>query len=124
MVELEGIGQSKENTGGKRWHSMVFPSFVKIVPIRKDQFQFQCNLNKQDWKFQSIARDNNVKIEKMDKIRNWNLDKNLKNWLTENGQKLKFGQKLEIGQKSEKLKIGQKLKDWTKIEKLDKKLEN
>ena len=51
---------------------------------------------KQDWKFQSIARDKIAKIQKLDKLENWT---NI--W--------KIGKKLEKLEKIEKLKIGQKI---------------
>ena len=52
---------------------------------------------KQDWKFQSIARDIIVKIEKLDKIKKWKFDKNLKN-----GQKLKIDKKKDKNWKLDK----------------------
>ena len=73
---------------------------------------------KQDWKFQSIARDNIVKIGqdwKLGKIEKWT-----KIWKidqTKIGQKLIIGQKLKIQQieKWTKIENGTKIENWTKL---------
>ena len=75
---------------------------------------------KQDWKFQSIARDNIVKIGqdwKLGKIEKWT-----KIWKidqTKIGQKLNIGQKLKIQQVEKWTKI-ENSTNWKKLEKLDK----
>ena len=86
---------------GKNWKGQIGDKGREWGKIKRKK-----SGKKQDWKFQSIARDDIVKIGQdwnwtkleFDKIENWT-----KIWKidqTENGQKLK---------------IGQKLKNWTKL---------
>ena len=89
----------KEKFGKITQHNKyILIDFVLTASNRR----FWClkfELSKQDWKFQSIARDNIVKIAELDKIRNWKLEKSwtkIENWTkTENWIKTENWTKIE-----------------------------